>query len=350
MKVKYISIAKVIGSRMANEYINHGDYKPKEPWGCEGQIYPSLTGIALLNLYKVTQEDIYLKGARSIVESNYRKQNKSGGWPLFLGANGNGVRFTVSDDITNLTSKQEDLPSTATALRLASEYNLVTGDSSYANSTSKGFSYLESHWNEKNGTFDEMLLTDALRMRANPRDYHIYAFQCVRSFVRINANASRYLSPMYKSLKSSFEGMNADTYPLLYGMHAALISSCEQTREYLETIIKKKLIDEIAFNSKFKVSSIPGAFGHRDGLRGFCMTEGHLRNSIGVALALEFYDKATGCREFTSTRLYFDLESWILSMFNGRNFLECQDLISNEKFGDGSAAYFLPLFWILEEF
>jgi len=47
-----------VGIRMAHKYIKGGDYFPSEAWGCEGNIYPPLTGIALLGLYKKYNDDI----------------------------------------------------------------------------------------------------------------------------------------------------------------------------------------------------------------------------------------------------------------------------------------------------
>lgn len=350
MKVNKLPFAELLGSRISNEYIAHAGYFPKSPWGCEGQIYPSLTGVALLNLYQITKNDLYLRGVRSIIESNIKKQMQSGGWPLYLGVNANGLRFHVSDEITKITSSIEDLPPTVTALRLMAEYQLITQDRSYSKSLEKGFHYLKRFWNEKSGTFNEMLEGDAINLRTSPKDYHIYAYQCVDSFQKIYPEGEEYVKPLYQAVKKNFEEMTANTYPLLYGMHAALIIKTECASDYVIKVVKERILEEIVFKSRFLIPSLPGALGHRDGLRGICLDEGHLRNSIGAALAMDFYENATGTDIFSSTDLYADIESWIQSMYDDGRYFEYVDVNSGKKYGDGSAGYFLPLFWILESF
>lgn len=349
MKSHLLPFARLVGAKISREYISYGGYFPKEPWGCEGQIYPSLTGVALLELYQVTDDDFILQGVKAIIESNIKKQKSSGGWPLYLGANANGSRFHISEDIVKITSELEDLPPTVTALRLISEYQQVTQDTSYSRSLNLGFNFLQGFWNSESGAFDEMLTGDALKLRACPKDYHIYAFQCVDSLKSICPEAEKYVKPMYFKVKEHFEEMTDETYPLLYGMHAAIVAKVEGSSEYVETIVKEKIREKIV-KSKFLIPSVPGALGHRDGLRGICLDEGHLRNSIGAALAIDFYEKATGTNLFSSASWYANVEYWIQSMYDDGKYFEYIDVQSGMKHGDGSAGYFLPLFWILESF
>lgn len=345
-----ITYAEAVGDRMAREYIERGDYFPSESWGCEGQIYPSLTGIALLQLFQVTQKDIYLEGVQSILESNVKKQMPSGGWSLSLGATANGIKFEASEHIKKITAEVEDLPPTVTALRLASEYERLTGDKRFHSSLRLGYEYLKTYWSEEKGTFDEMLVGDALKLRASPRDYHIYAFQCADSLQHIFPEAKHYVSPLYSSMKSTFEAMNADTYPLLYGMHAALITKEEGASEYVLEKVKILIEGELALKSRFIIPVEPGALGHRDGLRGVCLDEGHLRNSVGVALAMSFFDRYGRSSRFMQTTFYSDLKKWIQSMYDGGKYFEFMDLNSGEKRGFGSSGQYLPIFWILGTF
>ena len=348
MKAHLLKYACAVGTKIAKEYINNRGYFPKEPWGCEGQIYPSMTGIALLELYKATKNNFFLTGAKAIVDSNIEKQKSSGGWPLYLAANANGVRFHVSDDIIKMTSELEDLPSTTTALRLISEYQQITDDKSYSKFLNKGFNFIKEFWNTKSGVFDEMLSGEALKLRANPRDYHIYAFQCVQSLQKIYPSAREYVSPLYLAIKSNFEEMTVDTYPLLYGMHAGIIAKTEGPSDYVTTVVKEKILKEISINSKFLIPDLPGAMGHRDGLRGICLDEGHLRNSIGAVLAVDLYESVTGSNLFSSTKQYAQIESWVQSMYDDGIYFEYMDLDTGLKHGDGSAGIFLPIFWILK--
>jgi hypothetical protein len=345
-----LHFAEAVGERMANEYINRGDYFPSEAWGCEGQIYPSLMGIALLRLYEVTRKEIYLEGVKSLIHSIVRKQKESGGWALSLGFTGNGIEFEASPEMIKLTDEVEDLPPTVTALRLMSEYQQVTGDSRYNQTLVKGFEYLKGYWNEGKGAFDEMLTGEALKLRASPRDYHIYAFQSVYSLKAIFPEAKKFVKPLYHSVKSNFELMTGDTYPLLYAMHASLIMQHEGNSEYVSSYVIEKIEGELVFNSRFLITDAPGAFGHRDGLRGICLDEGHLRNAIGAALALSFYDKYIEPDKFTTTSMYSEVTSWIQSMYEEGKYFEFIDFESGEKRGVGSPGQFLPIFWILGQF
>ena len=249
-----------------------------------------------------------------------------------------------------ITAEVEDLPPTATALRLASEYEHITGDSQFHASLKRGYEYLTKYWNEEKGTFEEMLTGEALELRASPRDYHIYAFQCVDSLQKIFREAKHYVSPLFSSVKSNFEAMCADTYPLLYGMHAALITKEEGPSDFVLDKVKPLIDGELALKSRFLIPLVPGALGHRDGLRGVCLDEGHLRNSIGAALAMSYFDRYAAPTKYMETGLYNDLTKWIQSMYDGGKYYEFIDLNSGEKRGFGSSGQYLPIFWILGEF
>ena len=81
MKKRLLAYAESVGVRISHEYISNHGYFPKEPWGCEGQIYPSLTGIALLRLFEVTQKEIFISGVIAIIKSNAKRQLSSGAGP-----------------------------------------------------------------------------------------------------------------------------------------------------------------------------------------------------------------------------------------------------------------------------
>jgi hypothetical protein len=342
--------ALFVGLRMANKYIDKGDYYPTEAWGCEGQIYPALTGTALLGLYKKSNEKIYLDGVKCIIKSIISKQFPSGGWPLSLGLTGNGMRFEVSDHLIKLTSESEDLPPTVTSLRLIADYKILTGDNSFDDSLVLGFKFIQQFWDENTKKFKEMLTGEALKLRASPSDYNIYTFLCLDSLKKIFPEAEKFVEPVYNSVKKNFESMNSDTYPLLYGMHASLISKIEGPSNYVKTIVKSRINGELGFESRFKIKNHPGAIGHRDGLRGVCIDEGHLRNSIGIAIAMSFYDHYSESKTFTKSRFYKDLQTWIDSMYFESKYYEFLDINSGKKSGFGSSGQYLPIYLALNFF
>jgi hypothetical protein len=347
MNQDLIKYAKAVGNKMSAEYISKGDYYPEEAWGCEGQIYPSLMGIALLELFKVENDSIYLDAVKSIIETNIKKQMPSGGWALSLGAIANGIRFEVTEEIKQITANIEDLPPTATALRLIADYYLHTGDNQYNEPLIKGYAHLKKFWNKDAGLFNEMLVGEALKLRANPKNYQMYAYQCVCSISKIIPDAEVYISPLYNSIKQIFEEMDADTYPLLYAMYAALIIQTEGNSDYVKNVVNDRIVNDITFGSRFKIENVPGAMGHRDGLRGICTDEGHLRNSIGAALILKFHDKYIGTNNYTETEFYKQLEHWIQSMYNDGRYYEFVDINTGKKQGLGTPGQYLSIWWIL---
>ena len=339
-----------VGVRMANKYIEKGDYFPSEAWGCEGNIYPPLTGIALLGLYKESNDKIFLDGVKCIIKSIINKQFSSGAWPLSLGLTGNGVRFEASDHLMKLTSESEDLPPTVTSLRLIADYKILTGDISFDDSLLLGFKYLKQFWDENTKNFKEMLTGEALKLRASPSDYNIFTYLCLLSLKKIFPEADKFVEPLYNSVKKNFESMNSNTYPLLYGMHASIISKTEGPSVYVKTVVRSRISGEIGFESRFKIKNHPGAIGHRDGLRGICTDEGHLRNSIGIAMAMNFYDLYTETKTFTNSKFYEDLQIWIDSMYFESKYYEFLDINSGEKLGFGSSGQYLPIYLSLKSF
>lgn len=342
-----IDYAVAVGNKMASLYITNGDYYPEEAWGCEGQIYPSLMGIMLLELYKVEPNEIYINAVRAIINKNIKQQMPSGGWALSLGATANGIKFEVTEHIKEITANCEDLPPTATAIRLLAEYQILTNDNKYISSLEKAFNYLLKFWNEDEFCFDEMLVGEALKLRANPKNYQIYAYQCIESVANIFPEANKYKKKLYDSIKTIFEDMDADTYPLLYSLYACHIIQKEKNSTYVTKVIKEKIIKEIALESIFVIPNMPGAMGHRDGLRGICLDEGHLRNSVGAALVMKFYDTYAENDTFTKLPFYESTKNWILKMYAEGRFYEFVDFKTNTKMGLGTPGQYIPLMWIL---
>lgn len=346
---RLLKYAIEVGNRMSWEYLKNGDYYPEEAWGSEGQIYPSLMGIMLLELYKVSPKDEYLKAVKSIIENNIEKQLPSGGWPLSLGLIANGIKFNVSKSIMEKTASCEDLPPTATAIRLLADYQFLTGDKQFSYSLEKGFNYLLKFWNDDKLIFEEMLVGEALKLRANPKNYQIYVYQCINSVSEIYEKAKKYRAPLYNSIKSIFEKMDGNTYPLLYAIYACAIIEKEKKSGYVLNEVKPRIINEIAVESTFKIPNVPGAMGHRDGLRGICLNEGHLRNSVGAALVMKFYDTYVDANTFTKSSFYDDTEKWILGMFENGRFYEFIDFDTNLKMGLGTPGQYIPIMWILSK-
>lgn len=90
--------------------------------------------------------------------------------------------------------------------------------------------------------------------------------------------------------------------------------------------------------------------GRPDHFRHIRQTDDHIntRGNTAVALTFRMLDLALGTTEYTSRPLYAHLSQWIDSMRNpDGGYFECQDLKTGRKWGQGSPAHFIPLWWLL---
>lgn len=340
----WLSFAETVGARIAMEYIFRGDYFPSEPRGCEGQ-YPLLAGIALLRLYQAPHSEFYVKGVHGIIESNSVWQMPSGGWSLSLCATANGIRFEASELILKIMAVEEDFPPTVTAVHPAMEYEKLTSISQFHSSHKKGFNCLKQYRNEEKRTFEKMLTSEALKIRVSSRDYHTFTFQSVDSLQHIFSETRKYAAQLCSYVKSYFAAMKSDNFLLLYGIHAALITKVEGTSDRILNKVQILIDGEITLQSRYLIPEEPGELGNRDGLRGLCLDESHLRNCVGASLAMSYYDTYTVLSKYMKNRVCCDYMNWIQSMIDGGKYYEYIDFSSGEKRGFGSSSQYLPIFW-----
>ncbi len=89
---------------------------------------------------------------------------------------------------------------------------------------------------------------------------------------------------------------------------------------------------------------------NRNDFRHNASTSNHVncRANIAVAIMMKHYDLAAGEQVYTSTPLYEYLSEWIDGMCSpGGSYFECRDIESGRKYGQGSPAHYIPLWWIL---
>ena len=86
---------------------------------------------------------------------------------------------------------------------------------------------------------------------------------CLLSLKKIFPEADKFVEPLYNSVKKNFESMNSNTYPLLYGMHASIISKTEGPSVYVKTVVRSRISGEIGFESRFKIKNHPASIHSR---------------------------------------------------------------------------------------
>lgn len=332
---------------LANNFIKTGRYIVDESWGPEGLLYLAESSYALFSVYEITKDKLYLEAVKSILNELRRIQKPSGGWALEIGKHGDGIAFQVTDEIRRITTEIEDLPPTVAMLKTIGNYHKLTGDNSYLDMGDKAFAYLLEHWDADYGSFLEKENNELMALRSNPRSYHLFSLIGIDSWRDYApSKVDEILPVIIDFVKDTFESYDAETMPLVYGLHAAILMQYS-TDEYIANVIKPRIDEHLVYNETFQISNPPGAFGHRDGLRGIVKSEAHMRSAAGVAIAMKFYDLRTNSQTYRSTKIYQQISSWIQNM-RGRSFYyEFELLRDQKKLGYGSPGQYLPIWWIL---
>lgn len=332
---------------LAGKFIGNGRYIVDESWGPEGLLYLAESAYALFSAYEITKNEHYLKAVKSILNELRNIQKPSGGWALEIGKHGDGIGFKVTDEIRRITAEIEDLPPTVAVLKVISYYSNLSGDDSYIDIGRKAFSYLMGHWDLNYGSFLEKENNELMALRSNPRSYHLFSLIGVHAWRRYASEEVDQILPIIiQFVKDTFESYDSETMPLVYGLHAAvLMEHCDI--EYIINTIKPKIDKELIFNETFRIRNHPGAFGHRDGLRGIVKNEAHIRSAVGIAIAMKFYDLYSNTRTYRDTEIYQQISNWIQSMRGDGFYYEFELTDNNKKLGYGSPGQYLPIWWIL---
>ena len=331
---------------LANNFIKTGRFVAKETWGPEGLFYLAESSWALMDAYLFIQKPLYIEAVESILKALKQLQKNSGGWSLEIGKN--GICFKISDDERNEICKREDLPPTAAILRTINEYENITGDITYHEMGNMAFSFLLKHWDSTLGTFIENKDDKVMNLRSNPKSYSIFFFWGVNAW---NNNSyeikeKEMIRKLLATMKDTFESYDNQSMPLTYGLHAAvLMDYC--TMDYIKSIIKDKIDNDLVYNKTFKCVDSLGGYGHRDGLRGIVTNEAHMRSVAGIAIAMKKYDLVTNSRTYRDSEQYANISNWIQSMRGKGFYYEFELLNEKKKLGYGSPGQYLPIWWIL---
>lgn len=332
---------------LASNFIEKGRYIVGESWGPEGLLYLAESSYALHNIYEITGDIFYLNAVKSILDELGRIQKPSGGWALELGRHGDGIGFKITEKVRRITAEIEDLPPTVAMLKTIADYQNLSGDMSYLQMGKKAFTYLMDYWDDDYGSFLEKENNKLMALRSNPRSYHLFSFVGINAWRSIEPDLVKKILPkILNFIKGTFESYDHETMPLVYGLHAAVLVQ-HSSDEYKKKIIKPRIDNDLLNNPTFKINELPGAYGHRDGLRGIVKNEAHLRSAAGVAIAMKFYDLYTNSDTYRGTNAYKEIENWIQSMRGNSFYYEFETLPERKKLGYGSPGQYLPIWWIL---
>ncbi len=348
LKLDEFGYAVDAAEKMTSIYLrNSGRYLGQESWGPEGSLYLSESAYALLTMYEITREFKFLNAVESILEEISLLQKESGGVGIHLGRYGDGLRFKVTDEVAIATAAIEDVPPTAAILKVVADYERITGSDRFIGIGEKAHAYLVTKWSDNDGCFLEEINPVLQALRSNPRSYQLFSYLGMRAWKsRGDNNSGEITQTLLGYVAKTFESYDGNTMPLVYGLHAAIL--CEDMPlNYLEGVIKPRIDQHLGPNSKFRISKIKGAYGHRDGQRGIVLDEAHIRSACGAAIAMRFYDIRTESCIYQNTKQYQDIARWLISMHTKQDgFYEFQDVVSMKKYGRGSPGQYLPIWWI----
>jgi hypothetical protein len=330
---------------LAKNFKATGRYNVDESWGPEGILYLAESSWALMDAYRVTDKRSYIDAVISILKELQRLQKKSGGWSIDLGKS--GVCFKVTEEERNDSMLYEDPPTTAAFLRTISEYQELTGDDSYFPMGEKAFNYLLEMWDASEGTFIDKQKRKLLGLRSNPNAYHLFFLIGLSAWRNFRPGAIDDIYPvMLEFVKGTFEKFDTNTMPLICALHATvLMDHCDD--DYIQTMIRQSIDVNLVNNDTFRVPTVPGGFGHRDGSRGIVTTEAHMRSSVGIAIAMKKFDLVTGTNTYRNSFQYNEIAGWIDQMKAEQFYYEFETLPERIKNGYGSPGQYLPCWWIL---
>ena len=148
--------------------------------------------------------------------------------------------------------------------------------------------------------------------------------------------------PIIEWVISRFVQEAPKDFPFMTAVRTVLLLATTGTT-YLKSVIKPG-IDSLLADPSRRYSHNHNDFRHNES------TFDHVNNraNIAVAILMKHFDLAAEETVYTKTSLYSYLSNWIDNMkAPGGSYFECKDIKTNRKFGQGSPAHYIPLWWIL---
>ncbi|MCH2211520.1 MAG: hypothetical protein MK110_09470 [Fuerstiella sp.] len=148
--------------------------------------------------------------------------------------------------------------------------------------------------------------------------------------------------PIVRRVIDRFVKDATNDFPFVLAVRMTLLLAVTGTR-YLQSVLKPG-IDALLAASARRYEQRPDDFRHS------AVTSDHIniRANMAVAIMMKHYDLAAGEQVYTGTPLYASLSDWIdLMRAPGGSYYECQDIVTGRKYGQGSPAHYIPLWWIL---
>jgi len=150
------------------------------------------------------------------------------------------------------------------------------------------------------------------------------------------------VEPILAWVSDTFVELAPQDFPFFTALRTMLLLAAPGTDSLGSVIVPA--IDALLGASRWRFEQSPNHFRHIES------TDDHINTRGNTALALTFrlVDLAAGEARYTETDLYTSLSGWIDGMRGPEGgYYECQDLETGRRWGQGSPAHYLPIWWTL---
>ena len=242
--------------------------------------------------------------------------------------------FPTREPLPGNWQEQNAIPDaryTAATLLSLAIYRTVTGDDSFNEPAQQSMSAMFGEW--------DFMVEDFIHLTRE------YVALSVLAWGETMAEFAPRIEPLLGWVLETFVATAPRDFPFVTAVRTMLLLAA-LGRDYVEDTIAPGL-EQFLAEPSWRFESEPNSFRH------IKSTDDHIntRGNTAVALTFRMLDLARGTTDYTSRLLYEYLSQWIDSMRNpDGGYFECQDLKTGQKWGQGSPANFLPLWWILGGF
>ena len=207
-------------------------------------------------------------------------------------------------------------------------YYRVTGDEAVVEPARESMQAMFDRWDYLDGTFPHMTAEHAA----------LAAWAWEEALPEFASKKE----PVIRWVVENFVADAPNDFPFMSAVRMTLLLAATGTT-YLESTIKPGFDAFLAEPSR-RYDHNANDFRHN------ASTSDHVNNraNMAVAIMMKYYDLAAGEEVYTNTPLYAYLSEWIDGMrAPGGSYFECQDIATGRKYGQGSPAHYIPLWWIL---
>lgn len=242
--------------------------------------------------------------------------------------------FPTRDPLPENWREQNTIPDpryTAATLLSLAIYSKAADDDSVVETARKSMAAMFREW--------DFMGQDYLHLTRE------YAALAVAAWGETMAEFVPATAPILSWVRETFVALAPNDFPFSTAMRTMLLLATLGPDCVSDVIAPG--VERLLAEPRWRFPDSPNDFRHIDS------TDDHVntRGNTAVALTFRLIDLAHDRQDYTNRPLYEYLSAWIDAMRNpAAGYFECQDVKTGRRWGQGSPAHFLPLWWILGGF